>query len=98
QMRLVEHVEVGEDGAVVFFSGEIDALSRPPGGLDVKADVFERNHIAAEVDVEAALLRRKTAAGVGGRHERAAAQEYVNLLGRGELDDKQEGKNGYKDR
>jgi len=66
QMRLPEQVEVGEDGAVVFFSGEIDALSCSPGGFDVKADVFVWNHIATEVDVKTAFFRREACAGIGG--------------------------------
>ena len=87
--RLVEHVEVGQDRAVVYFVEDVDTLSSPPGGFDVKAEaVLEKNRVTAEVEVGAALFRwQRRVVGRGGRQERAAANKDVTLLVGGELGD-----------
>jgi hypothetical protein len=95
ETRLVKQVEVGQNRAEVFFLADVDALSSPPGGFDVKAEtVLEKDRVTAEVEIEAALFRRERAVGSGGRQERAAAQKDVTLLGRGKLGEEQEGENG----
>jgi hypothetical protein len=106
QTRLVEQVEIGQDGAVVFFSGEIDALSSPPGGLDVNAEaVLQKDRVPANVDVKAAVLRRqKKCVAVGSRRQGCtAANEDINLLvgshlGGRKLGEEQKSQNRYENR
>src|SRR5580693_2976128 len=72
QTWLAENVEVGQDGAVVYFLGDEGTLSCPPGGFDINTQAMcEEDHVAAEVDVEASLFRRLKSAvrRRGGRQE-----------------------------
>src|SRR5580704_6473072 len=89
QMRLVEEVEVGQDRTKVLLPGEVDALSSPPGGFDIKAELLDGKHVAADVEISAAAHRRAVV--VGRRRQKgAAAHKDVDLLGRGKLGEKQE--------
>jgi len=95
QMRLVEEVEVGQDGAIVQSGpGPVDVLSGQPSGFDVNAEALEGDHVTAEVKISAAAHRRVRTAGSGGRLERAAAEKDVTLLGGGKLGEGQEREKG----
>src|SRR5580700_8833780 len=89
QVRLVEEVEVGQNGAIVQ-PGFVDTLGSQPGGFDVNAELLDGKHVAAEVEIRAAAHRRVGAVGGRGRFKRAAAEKDIDLLGRGKLGKEQE--------
>lgn len=56
--RLIERVEIGEDGTISFILAGIDSLTCLPGGFNVEPEMmFETGDIAAEANVSAALFR-----------------------------------------
>jgi len=98
QSRLEKQVEIGKDGSEVFLASDINALTSPPGGFDIKPEAIVEDHIASEVEVKAAFFRREGASGSCGRQQRAAADKNVALLRAGEVARKNESENGCKKR
>lgn len=103
EARLKECVEVGQNGTVNFAIARVVDSMISPGSFYVKAQaVLESDVVSADADVGAALFyrgmeARQVAIG-GGRHEGAATDHDVRLLGKGEAGKQKKGVDGYEQR
>lgn len=84
QLGLEQHVDVGEDRAIVF-GAKVAGLVIPPGGFYIEAEAMgEADVVGAEAEVGPAFfdwrMERHDVAGNGGRNEDAAADQDVTLL------------------